>query len=167
MVDDLDHLRSLAKKLKNYRAPGSGDTSVDELHPFDTRNIHPKVAKVSVNLFDDGHFSQATFEAFKLVDKTVEAISEITDTGRSLMMAAFKTESPKIFLNSLSSSSDLNQQEGYKHIFAGAIVGIRNPRGHDVQVTESVEYCLDHLSLASHLMRMLDDRYLPTIEEKS
>ena len=67
-------------------------------HPFDERNIHPDIAKVSLKLFDDGHYAQATFEAFKLIDKTVSKISGINDSGVSLMMAAFAETEPKIKL---------------------------------------------------------------------
>jgi hypothetical protein len=42
-------------------------------------------------LFDDGHFPQATFEAFKYLDKTVEKHSGLlNDTGKDLMMKAFE-----------------------------------------------------------------------------
>ena len=60
------------------RSPAPETASVDgQIHPFDERNIHPEIAKVALKLFNDGHYSQATFEAFKFVDKKVSSISGV------------------------------------------------------------------------------------------
>ncbi|WP_082979906.1 TIGR02391 family protein [Labrys sp. WJW] len=126
-------------------------------HPFDERNIHPEISKVSLKLFDDGHFSQATFEAFKLVDIYVKKLSGINDSGYKLMMAAFSDSNPKIKLTQLITQSDIDEQAGYKFIFAGSMSAIRNPRGHDINI-DPIDRCLDHLSLASTLLRRLEER---------
>ena len=42
------------------------------------------IATVSLKLFDDGHYSQATFEAFKLLDKKVQDVSGIHESGHKL-----------------------------------------------------------------------------------
>ena len=47
------------------------------LHPFDVRNIHPRLPTKVRKLFDDGYYAEATFEAFKFVDKTVQKLSLI------------------------------------------------------------------------------------------
>lgn len=125
-------------------------------HPFDERNIHSDISAVSINLFDDGHYSQATFEAFKLIDLKVKRISKMNDSGYKLMMAAFAETNPKIKLTTLSTQSELDEQMGYKFIFAGAMVAIRNPRGHEINI-DQIGRCLDHLSLASVLLRRLED----------
>jgi|SRR5579872_20012 len=127
------------------------------LHPFDERNIHPQIERISKKLFDDGHYSQATFETFKLLDKTVQKLAGSTDSGKNLMMKAFNEVSPLIQLTTLSSSSEKDEQEGYKFIFAGSIMAIRNPRGHEVGLADSPDRCLDHLSLASLLFRRLEE----------
>lgn len=124
-------------------------------HPFDERNVHADIAKISRKLFDDGHFSQATFEAFKYLDNCVKKLSKINDSGHKLMMAAFAESSPKIKLNALSTTSEVDEQMGYKFIFAGAMSAIRNPRGHD-NVVDPIDLCLDHLSFASVLLRRLE-----------
>jgi uncharacterized protein (TIGR02391 family) len=124
-------------------------------HPFDARNIHPDISDVSRRLFDDGHYSQATFEAFKLIDQKVHEISGIEMTGQKLMMNAFNENDPKIKLNELKTQSHKDEQSGYKFIFSGSMSAIRNPRGHDIN-TDEIDTCLDHLSLASVLIRRLD-----------
>ncbi|MER8724130.1 TIGR02391 family protein [Mesorhizobium sp. M1027] len=140
-----------------------GQTSPAEsrgVHPFDERNIHPDIATVSQKLFDDGHFSQATFEAFKFIDNQVKVLSGIQDSGFNLMMNAFNEKAPKIQLTDLVSISDKDEQLGYRYIFAGSMSGIRNPLGHDNRV-DTIGLCLDHLSVASVLLRRLEARKAP------
>jgi uncharacterized protein (TIGR02391 family) len=126
-------------------------------HPFDERNIHPEIGAVSLKLFDDGHYSQATFEAFKFLDVTVKRLSGVNDSGYKLMMAAFSETNPKIKLSKLEGQSEMDEQMGYKFIFAGAMSAIRNPRGHEIN-NDPIDRCLDHLSLASVLLRRLEIR---------
>ncbi len=133
----------------------SGETE-EIIHPFDERNIHPEISAVSQNLFDNGHYAQATFEAFKLIDNKVRSASQIKESGYKLMMAAFSETNPKIKLTHLGSTSEVDEQLGYKHMFAGAMSAIRNPRGHEIS-NDHIDACLDHLSLASVLLRRLGD----------
>jgi uncharacterized protein (TIGR02391 family) len=130
------------------------------MHPFDERNIHPDIANVSLKLFDDGHYAQATFEAFKLLDNQIRDISGIQDSGYKLMMAAFNGENPKIKLNDLVTTSDKDEQMGFRYVFAGSMSAIRNPRGHDIRA-DSIDLCLDHLSFASVLLRTFENRKSP------
>lgn len=155
----------MTKELKRFekvvRLSGALQiAAADELpsssHPFDERNIHPDIGKVSRKLFDDGHFAQATFEAFKLLDNRVKKISKVKESGYKLMMAAFSETSPKIKLTSLSTASEIDEQMGYKFIFAGCMSAIRNPRGHD-NLVDPIDLCLDHLSFASVLLRRLEN----------
>ena len=125
-------------------------------HPFDDRNIHTRLQSTSKKLFDDGHYALATFEAYKLLDKEVSAMANLTESGVKLMMKAFSEQSPLIRLTDMASTSEKDEQEGYKFIFSGSVMAIRNPRGHEYGVRESPTECLDHLSLASLLLRRLE-----------
>lgn len=138
----------------------SAVTESGGIHPFDERNIHPDIAGVSMKLFDDGHYAQATFEAFKYIDNQVKVISGIEDTGFNLMMNAFNETGPKIKLTNLKTMSDKDEQKGFRYIFAGIMSGIRNPRGHDNRA-DPIDLCLDHLSVASVLLRTLEARRTP------
>ena len=147
---------------KFVRIAGSLTVAKDDVleyqsHPFDERNIHPEISSVSIKLFDNGHYSQATFEAFKYLDLEVKRLSGINESGYKLMMAAFAESKPQIKLTALASQSDIDEQSGYRFIFAGAMSAIRNPRGHDINI-DPIDRCLDHLSFASVLLRRLEDR---------
>lgn len=129
------------------------------IHPFDERNIHPRIGNVSLRLFDDGHYSAAVFEAFKLLESTVKGLSKIRGkNGHNLMMQVFNEENPKIKLTELKTDSEVDEQFGFRHIFAGAMSAIRNPRGHEVGNIDTPEQCLDYLGFASMLLRRLSDR---------
>lgn len=154
MTSRLDAFEKIVR-ISGALETDSDDTGISS-HPFEERNIHPDISGVSIKLFDDGHYSQATFEAFKFIDIKVKNLSSINDSGYKLMMAAFAENNPKIKLTTLATQSEIDEQMGYKFIFAGAMSAIRNPRGHEINV-DPIGRCLDHLSLASVLLRRLED----------
>jgi uncharacterized protein (TIGR02391 family) len=126
------------------------------LHPFELRNVHPNFPKKVRELFDDGHCAEATFAAFKYVDKVVQKHSGKKESGQKLMMAVFNKDNPVIRLNPLTNQSEEDEQEGYRFMFAGAVMGIRNPGGHEVELSDDPDVCLDHLAFASLLIRRLE-----------
>lgn len=158
MSEALTIFERIARAAKNVGQPSVGESR--DVHPFDERNIHPDIAGVSVRLFDNGHYSQATFESFKYLDVQVKKLSGINDSGYKLMMAAFAEAAPKIKLTDLLTSSDIDEQMGFKFIFAGVMSAIRNPRGHDI-TSDPIDRCLDHLSVASVLLRRMEERKEP------
>jgi uncharacterized protein (TIGR02391 family) len=126
------------------------------LHPFDERNIHPGLPAIVRELFDDGHYAQSTFEAYKFIDKEIQRHSNSIKTGFALMMEALPATGPKIQLTPLKTNTEIDEQKGYQFIFAGSVLAIRNPRGHE-HIIDSPDRCLDHLSLASLLLRRLEE----------
>jgi len=129
---------------------------IPSLHPFEARNIHQDLPPKVRDLFDDGYYPEATFEAFKYLDKTVEKYSGITESGYKLMMTAFSETIPKLPLTPLKTTSDKDEQQGYKFIFVGGVLAIRNPRGHEHSAVDNPDLCLDHLSFVSMLLRRLE-----------
>lgn len=154
MAELMEHFERVVRRARLFTEarlePAGGS------HPFDERNIHPKIEVVSKKLFDDGHYAPATFEAYKLVDKVVAAQSNCSESGVKLMMKVLNEQSPLIKLTTMATTSEKDEQEGYKFIFSGSIMAIRNPRGHEYGVKDSPTECLDHLSLASMLLRRLE-----------
>ncbi len=149
--------RSVAEsqRVEGWSAPQSDEPA--DVHPFESRNIHPELPPKVRSLFDDGHPAQAVFEAMKFVEHEVKRISRIRGKANfATMMAAFNESNPKIRLNDLQTDSQIDEQRGYMHIFAGTSAGIRNPRGHEVDVLDSPDEALDYLALASLLLRRLD-----------
>ncbi len=154
MVDSWTRFTEIVRRAQRFTdAPSE---PVGGLHAFDTRNIHGRLRSLVKKLFDDGHYVQATFEAYKFLDKEVQRHSGASESGKTLMMKAFSEITPLIRLTPMANTSDKDEQEGYKFLFAGSIIAIRNPRGHEVGLPDTPDQCLDHLSLASLLLRRLE-----------
>ncbi|MDE2993001.1 MAG: TIGR02391 family protein, partial [Chloroflexota bacterium] len=104
-------------------------------------------------LYEDGHYSQAVFEAFKFVGNLVKSESrEPSRDGAKLMYRVFSEDKPILALSDLATESGKNEQAGYMQIFAGVMTGIRNPRAHESGWTDSKSDALRLLSLADHLV---------------
>jgi uncharacterized protein (TIGR02391 family) len=155
MHDGLAELERIARQAHLYSHVERSTSAVAE-HPFVVRDIYdglpPKVRK----LFDDGHYAEATFAALKYLDQTVQRASKLSKSGEALMMEAFKEDGPKIPLTPCGTITEKDEQRGYRFLFAGAAVGLRNPRGHEAVVADDLETCLSHLSFATMLLRRLD-----------
>jgi uncharacterized protein (TIGR02391 family) len=130
--------------------------SEQQLHPFDKRNVHPGLPKKVRAFFDNGHYAESTFEAFKYLDKIVQGHAGSGKTGEKLMMEVFNETSPVLKLTSLVTQSEVDEQRGYKFLFSGGVIAIRNPRGHEVDQVDDVDTCLDHLAFISLLIRRLE-----------
>jgi len=155
MVDSYSLFERIVRKAHTFTEARS--LPIGGLHPFDQRDVHPKLPSIVKQLFDDGHFAQSTFEAYKFVDKEVQKFARSSESGFKLMMQAFASERPLVALNALRTTSETDEQKGFQFLFAGSVLAIRNPRGHEHSVLDSPDKCLDHLCLASLLLRRLDD----------
>lgn len=153
MPDPLREFERVARSA--WRLTYAPNLSAEAEHPFETRNIHPAIPPVVKRLFDDGHYSQATFEAFKFVDKEVGRLASSSESGFKLMMAVLSDASPQLKLTACGTVSEKDEQKGFQFLFAGSMLAVRNPRGHKHSVKDSPDECLDHLGLASLLLRRL------------
>jgi uncharacterized protein (TIGR02391 family) len=157
MEDSLSIFEKIARRA--YKFTDAVPTDEQHQHPFSQRNIHESIELVAIKLFNDGHYSQASFEAFKFVDNEIQIASNSSDSGFKLMMSVLGGEVPNVCLTPMKNTSDKDEQKGYQFLFAGSILAIRNPRAHDVLVKDDIDLCLDHLALASFLMRKLRQFY--------
>jgi uncharacterized protein (TIGR02391 family) len=155
MADPLSNFEKIARSTRDVSHSPAEPLRPE--HPFETRNIHSALPKIVNKLFDDGHYAQATFEAFKFIDKEVGRLSKSPESGFKLMMAAFPENAPLIKLTGCSSTTEKDEQKGFQFLFAGSILAIRNPRGHDYGVRDTPDQCLDHLAVASLLLRRLEE----------
>ncbi len=155
MAEALAALERIARNAHRFSDPERA-APPETRHPFQVRDIHDSLPEKVCDLFDDGHYAQATSEAYKFIDSEVRRLSKIEKTGFKLMMEALNGEGPpKLKLNELGTLSEKDEQEGYRFLFAGGMLAIRNPRGHE-EIDDDLETCLAHLSLATLLMRRLE-----------
>ena len=123
--------------------------------------IHPRICALAKPRFDAGFFGDAVETSFKEINDTVKRIHrEKTGNeadGSGLMTSAFSPANPSIHLNEQQTESERNIQQGYMQIFAGSMVGIRNPKAH-ANLNPDSRKTLHLISLASLLMYKVDER---------
>jgi uncharacterized protein (TIGR02391 family) len=154
MADALKLFERIARDA--YRFSDVSEEKPQTAHPFETRDIHDRLPSVIRSLFDNGHYAQATFEALKYVDKEVQRLSGDSESGFKLMMKVLPETGAGLKLTPCATSTEKDEQKGYQFLFAGAILAIRNPRGHEYDVQDDPDTCLDHLCLTSLLLRRLE-----------
>ncbi len=124
---------------------------------FDKMQLHPRVIAASQSLFRDGHYASAILEAYKAFNNFVKGKTNLALDGKALMSKVFNEDAPLIKLNELLTPSDRDEQEGFKFLFMGAMVGIRNPKAHDNVIQTDPYKTLEYLGLASLLMRKIEE----------
>lgn len=124
---------------------------------FDAMCLHPRVVEASRGLFKDKYYSDAIFRAFTAVSNFVKEKSGLSLDGKALMSAAFNEDKPVIKINDLLTKPDHDEQEGFKFLFMGGQVGIRNPKAHDNVIQADPYRTLEYLSLASLLMKRIEE----------
>lgn len=121
--------------------------------------IHPSITGVAKSRFDSGHYADCAETALKQINTIIkEKVKRKTGEefdGADLMYKAFSVNNPIIALGDLSTESGKSVQKGYMQMFAGAMIGIRNPKAHEV-ITISRKRAVYFLFLASLLMDTLD-----------
>ncbi len=123
--------------------------------------IHPRICALAKPRYDAGFFGDAVETSFKEVNDSVKRI-HLDQTGKEadgsgLMTSAFSPANPSIRLNEQKTESERNIQQGYMQIFAGSIVGIRNPKAH-ANLNPDPRKTLHLINLASLLMYKVDER---------
>lgn len=112
------------------------------------------IISASKDLFGSAHYSIAVQEAFKAVDNYVaDRVGETSLSGMKLMREVFSKENPKLFWSGRKTQTEKDQHEGYQHIFAGAMQGIRNPVVHDFNWVDDPTEALELIVLAQHLIK--------------
>lgn len=155
------------KELQNAESPEEKKLSKKErLDIFQKYDLHPSIKKVSLSEFRDGYYKTAIQNAFvEVIDEVKKRTNRPKDKndkdldGEPLMQHVFGCSGehePLIKFNDLSTDLDRNEQQGLMYIYKG-IVGIRNRKAHLNFVQNDPVKALEYLSLASLLIRHLDE----------
>ena len=123
-------------------------------------NIHSQIMTVAKGRFEDGHYADAVEAAFKEINTRIKKIykerTSVEKDGAKLMQAAFSVQNPIIKLGDISTETGTNIQQGYMEMFAGAMIGIRNPQAHN-NLLITKDNAIRELHFASMLMYKIDD----------
>jgi len=135
--------------------PRPKDHGEESGYLFDNMHLHPKIIDASEALFKDGHYAQAIFEAFKAVENFVKQKTGLSLYGKQLMAQVFKEENPLIKVTE-AGRFDKDVQEGFKFLFMGAMVRIRNPKAHHKVIQKDPFITLEYLGFASFLIKRIE-----------
>jgi len=157
----IKEIKSLSIPLMNWRdikvTKKQREQATKAIPLFTSLQLHPKVIEVSQSLFETGHYSPAIFEAFKAVSNLIKEKTGLSLDDKDLMTRVFNEDNPIIKLNEGKTRSDRNEQEGFRFLFMGAIVGIRNPKAHETVIQTDPYKTLEYLAFASLLMRRVEE----------
>jgi uncharacterized protein (TIGR02391 family) len=118
--------------------------------------LHPTMQESAWPLYTRETYDTAIFEAFKQVEIAVRRAGgfEATDLGTDLMRKAFATESGPLTDRSLPKG----EREAIAHLFSGSIGAFKNPNSHREVGLNDPAKAAELLMLASHLLRILEER---------
>src|ERR1035437_2369165 len=94
MATSLVGFENIVRRARAYT--NARDSKETNEHAFEARNISVHLPAVVRDLFDNGHYSQATFEAYKFLDKEIFRHSKIAKSGFQLMMDALGGTNPAV-----------------------------------------------------------------------
>lgn len=101
--------------------------------------LHPAMS-VALSLVENGQMSEAIFEALRIVEERVRYLAEDNELD----------------LTTATGQAADDECEGFRLLFAGAMLGLRRPYGAGGTVPTALDETLEYLALASMLMRRLD-----------
>ena len=154
-------IKELIKWLEEKRSDLGLDPSARARTAFEGMNFHPRIGDVCRDLYRDGHYAQAIFDASKALINFVKERSGRHDLdGASLIRTVFSKNNPILAFNDLSDIADQDEQEGMMHLFEGAVLAIRNPGGHSFP-EYTPEQALEHIGLLSLLANHLQQAKRP------
>lgn len=144
-------LNGLIARLKEKREDLKGGPAPTQQSFLHYLNLHPRIADVAGDLFQDGYHWEAVFAASKaLVNYVKERSSQHQLDGAPLMRTVFSPNNPILSFNNLVDQTDRDEQEGMMHLFEGVVLGIRNPGGHSFPEGPE-QRAVEYLSLISLL----------------
>ena len=127
------------------------------------RNIHPQVMKYCSREYLSEDYFHACFEAIKGLYDRIREMSHLNLDGNSLVDQAFSKDKPILIINNMTTVSEKNEFEGFKHLLLFLHKSVRNVEAHDIRLgnDEGLDWCLNIFTCISIAHQYLD-RALPT-----
>ncbi len=119
-----------------------------------------------ISLYNDEHYPEAVFEAFKYIEDQVRKLSKLNNLyGTDLMRKAFalKDENRGKVAGALTNQSlPTSEQQSQADLYAGALGFIKNPKSHNILEVHK-EKATELLYFANYLLRIIDGDYSPRL----
>ena len=125
-----------ARLVGNDDLPAGFDFLVD----FD---INRELVLAVQSQLGSGQYGHIMLDALVALEKHIQNKAHLTEVGHSLMERAFRQDGTYLCLNPLTDpdprGSQQNEQKGFRELYCGAWIGLRNPLAHVDQTVHSHE----------------------------
>lgn len=126
--------------------------------------VHPKVAELARERFENQFYADSVSVCLREINSIVkdfvrERIGQELD-GVALFERAFSIREPIIIFADLNTEDGRNIHNGYKRIFEGIFMGIRNPKAH-TNLNPSENKTRHLLFLCSFMFLKLEESDVP------
>ena len=155
--DEMDFQHTLLNILNDCGVDSAIDNE-NALERFDNHQFHSEIIKHCRTYYGQGNYFHAVFEAAKAYNNLVKSKAQSTKDGAPLMHRVWNARNGVLKVNSCTSETDRNVQDGIKFLSAGLMSVIRNPAAHESALEWPVDEqdAIDILSLVSFLLRQYD-----------
>lgn len=132
--------------------------------PVDTavwREVHPRIAAISKELFCDGYYDSSAEKAIKEVETRLRELFQLLKPGVTVptkvgdIIGALLTENGAYHFADLSTASGKDYRRGIQSLFEGTFAAYRNPSAHE-NLSCTKREAMEQIMLASQLMYVLD-----------
>lgn len=124
-------------------------------------SIHPRISKISKELFCDGHFASAAEKAMKELETRLRELFQKLKPGAGIpskigdVIGALLSDNGIFDFYDTSTTSGKDYRRGVKSLFEGAFAAYRNPAAH-ANLPCTKREAVEQIVLASQLMYILD-----------
>lgn len=139
-----------APRMLSLPSPESSENKPHEI--FVLTVTDKDILEVSRDLFVSGFYSEAVENAYKLLDERIQKLSKLDLSGTPLMERVFSPSDPILPLSELTTESQKSEQKGYHRLFAGSMLGIRNPCAHTNNWIDDPKIALEVIIFCQHLL---------------
>ena len=152
----LSYIKTIREMFEEELEDHKEDPTARVTRAFGELDIHPLIADAAGRLVEDGHYANAVEDACKALEALVQKRSGIADkSGTQLMQGVFGGATPVLKVADLGTQTGRDEQQGMAFMFAGALLGLRNPRAHSLR-TDDPERAIEYIAFISMLAKVAD-----------